>query len=167
MTMDNIDLGDGVTLTPSTQADFDVVNANLRAGDLAETKVFDFGRPDRLDDMERSWTIRDGSNIVGFVALKAFGDESLLSKNRFLVQLTTNYVWKIKLKYVRYSRAVLKAVCERAPGWVTDFWTMPMKAYSGAVRWDERILKMHKVMELDIVGVPHVLFHITREEATR
>lgn len=158
-------LGDGVTMTCSTQADFDFINARLRAADYAETQVFDGGRPDALADMERSWTIRDGANVVGFVATKPFADESLLSRRRFLVQLTTEYVWRIKVKYVRFSRAVLRAVVENAPAWVEDFYTLPMKSYEGAVRWDERVLRMRRVCEVDVEGVPHVLFGITRKEA--
>jgi len=159
-------LGEGVTMTGSTQADFDFVNAHLRAADYAETQVFDGGRPDALADMERSWTVRDGANVVGFVATAPFAYESVMSRRRFLVQLTTEYVWRIKVKYVRFSRAVLRAVCENAPAWVTEFYTLPMKAYAGAVRWDERILKMRRVREIDVEGVPHVLFRITRKEAT-
>lgn len=158
-------LGEGVTLTGSTQADFDFINARLRAADRAETQVFDAGRPDALADMERSWTIRDGANVVGFIATKPFGDESVMSRRRFLVQLTTEYVWRIKVKYVRFSRAVLRAVAENAPAWVEEFYTLPMKSYEGAVKWDERILKMRRVREVDVEGVPHVLFRITRQEA--
>lgn len=159
-------LGEGVTMVASTQDDFDFINANLREMDRRETQVFDNGRPDALADMERSWTIRDGANIVGFVATKPFADESVLSRRRFLVQLTTGHVWRIRIKYVRFSRAVLAAVAANSPKWVTDFFTLPMKAYEGAVKWDERVLKMRRLGEIDAEGVPHVLFHITRKEAS-
>ena len=159
-------LGEGVTMVASTQDDFDFINANLREMDRRETQVFDNGRPDALADMERSWTIRDGANVVGFVATAPFACESVMSRRRFLVQLTTEYVWRIKVKYVRFSRSVLAAVAENSPAWVTDFFTLPMKAYAGAVKWDERVLKMRKVREIDVDGVPHVLFHITRKEAS-
>ena len=160
-------LGEGVTMTGSTQADFDFINARLRAADYAETQVFDAGRPDALADMERSWTIRDGAYVVGFIASRIFADQSPMAHQRFIVQLTTEYVWRIKMKYVRFSRAVLRAFVENAPAWVTDFYTLPMKAYTGAVRWDERILRMHRVREVDVEGVPHVLFHITRQEVEK
>lgn len=159
-------LGDGVTMTRSVQTDYDFVNAHLRDADYAETQVFDRGRPDALADMESSWTVRDGGDIVCFVALKPFGTESVMSRNRFLVQLTTDHVWRIKKKYVRFSRKVLRAVAENAPPWVTDFWTLPMKSYAGAVKWDERILKMTRVREMRLEGVDHVLFRITRKDAT-
>lgn len=158
-------LGDGVTMVASTQADFDFINANLREMDRREVEVFDRGRPDALADMERSWTVRDSAEIVGFIAIKPFADESVLSRRRFLVQLTTEYVWRIKVKYVRFSRAVLAAVVANSPAWVTDFYTLPMKAYEGAVKWDERVLKMRRVAEICAEGVPHILFHITRKEA--
>jgi len=159
-------LGDGVTLVRSTQADFDFINAHLREADRRETEVFDRGRPDALCDMETSWTIRDAGNVVGFIATMPFADESVMSRRRFLVELTTGHVWKIKVKYVRYSRAVLRAVVENALPWVEDFYTLPMKAYAGACRWDEKVLRMRKVREIEVEGVPHVLFHITRKEAT-
>lgn len=158
-------LGEGVTMTRSVQEDYEATYADLREWDRRETEVFDGGRADALADMETSWTIRDGAALVGFIALKTFAGESVLSRRRFIVQLTTNHVWKVKVKYVRFSRPVLRAVAENAPGWVTDFYTLPMKAYAGAVRWDERILKMHRVREIVANGVPHVLFHITRKEA--
>ena len=157
-------LGEGVTMTGSTQPDFDYINAHLREGDKAETQVFDGGKPDSLSQMEKSWTIRDGGNVVGFLASMPFADESIMSRRRFMVQLTTDYVWKIKIKYVRFSRAVLRAFVENSPAWVDEFYTLPMKSYTGAVKWDEKILKLHRLRELDVGGVPHVLFGITRKE---
>ena len=160
-------LGEGVTMVRSVQADYDFINANLREADLREVLVFDRGRRDRLSDMEESWTVRDGPNVVCFLATKPFEGEGPLSRRRFLVQLTTEYVWRIKVKYVRYSRAVLAAMARRTPPWVTDFYTLPMKEYVGAVRWDERILGMERVAEPVLNGVPHVLFHITRDNAEK
>lgn len=157
-------LDDGVTLVESTQADYDWINAHLREWDRREAEVFDGGRPDRLSDMERSWTIRDGENVVGFFATRTFADESVLSRRRFLVELTTDYVWKIKVKYVRFSRAVFRAVVENAPTWVDEFYTLPMKAYTGTVKWQERILGLRRLREVEIEGIPHVLLGTTRKE---
>ncbi len=159
-------LGDGVTMVRSVQEDYDHINANLREADLREVMVFDGGRRDALADMEECWTVRDGPNVVCFLATRTFAGESLLSRRRFLVQLTTDYVWRIKVKYVRFSRAVLKACVERTPPWIDEFFTLPMKEYAGAVRWDERVLKMTRMAEPVLNGVPHVLFRITRKEAT-
>lgn len=157
-------IGDGVSLARSWPEDMDFVNANLREWDWRETQVFDGGRPDRLEDFETCWTIRDGADIVGYFGMRTFADESLMSCSRFLVELTTPHVWQMKVKYVRLSRKVLGAVCGRAPSWVTDFWTLPMKAYAGTVKWQERVLGMKRVREIELEGVPHVLFHITRKE---
>jgi len=158
-------LGEGVTLVRSVQADYDWINAHLRAADRAETQVFEGGRPDSLADMDESWTIRDGAALVGFAALKSFPGESALSRRRFIVELTTTYVERIKIKYVRFSRAVLAALAANAPSWVEDFYTLPMESYTGAVEWDARILKMRPVKRIVANGVGHVLFHITRKEA--
>ena len=159
-------LGDGVTMTRSTQDDFDRINADLRDADRAEQQVFDGGRPDALADMESSWTVRDGPHLVCFAALRTFLGESVLSRSRVIVQLTTNHVWRIKVKYVRFSRAVLRELAGNAPPWVGEFWTFPMASYAGAVAWDERILGFHRVREIVLSGVPHVAMRISRKEAT-
>ena len=157
-------IGDGITLARSWPEDVALVNANLREWDRREAQVFDGGRPDRLEDFEQCWTIRDGGDVVGFFGMRTFADESPMSRNRVLVELTTDHVWKMKVKYVRLSRKVFMAVCDRAPSWVTDFWTLPMKAYAGTVKWQERVLGMRRVREIELEGVAHVLFHIARKE---
>ena len=160
-------LGEGVTLAKSWQEDYDYVNAHLRDMDRRETEVFDGGKPDRLSDMERSWTIRDGENIVGYFATMTFPDESILSRRRFLVELTTDYVWKIKVKYVRFSRRVVRAVVENTAPWATDFYTLPMADYGGTVKWQQKILGFRKINEIDVEGVKHVLLHTTRQEVLK
>ncbi len=44
---------------------------------------------------------------------------------------------------------------------------MPMEAYAGAVKWDERILKMHRAGRIAVNGIDHILFRISRKEAVR
>lgn len=161
---EHIDLGDGVTMTRSTQEDYDWINAHLRADDAAEQRVFGEGFKDTVAMMERSWTIRDGENIVGFIATVIMQGDSPLSTRRMMAQMTTEYVWKIKVKYVRYSRRVLRAVVENTAAWVNDFYTMPMASYVGAVKWDERILGLHRMGVVQVNGVDHVLFRIGRKE---
>jgi len=161
---ERIDIGDGVTLKRSTQADYDHVNSHLRAEDAAEQRVFGEGFRDSLDMMERSWTIRDGENVVGFIATVVARGDSPLSPRRFLAEMTTEYVRRIPVKYVRLSRRVLRAVVENTAPWVSEFYTLPMASYAGAVRWDERILRMHREGTVRVNGVDHVLFRIGRKE---
>ena len=160
-----INLGDGVTLTKSTKADFDYINAHLREGDAAEQRVFGEGFQDSIELTERSWTIRDGAAVVGYLATVVMRGDTPLSPRRLLAEMTTNYVSSIKIKYVKFSRRVLKAVVEHSAPWITDFYTMPMASYVGAVKWDERILRMRKIGVVPINGIDHIIFHISRKEA--
>lgn len=157
-----INLGEGVVLRPATQADFDFINARLREMDERETEVF--GHKDARADLEAAWVILDGDVVVGYVGYLPLADGSILSRSRFLAELTTDAVWSRKVKYVRYSRRVLKAVVAKMPPWVETLYTLPMKDYAGAVAWLERVLKMTRVGEVEVNGIPHVLFRITRKE---
>lgn len=156
-----VDIGEGVTLTPSTQADYDYVNANLREGDRCERDFF--GCEDRLEDMDLSYTVRDGEDIIAFLALKPMGGETRLSKSRFFVYLTTSHVRSRRIKYVRTTKKLLRAFVEAVPAWITEFHALTMESYVGAVRWLERVVGMRRIGRIDIDGEPHVHFVILRD----
>lgn len=162
---ERIDIGENVSLRQATQADFDFINAHLRTLDEREASVF--GHKDALSDLEVVWTIFDGETLIGYVGYLPLRDGSLFSKSRFLAGLTTDAVWSRKVKYVRYSRRVLKAVVARSPSWVDTFYTLPMKSYAGAVKWLERVLKMTRLGDVMVNEVPHVLFRITKKEVLK
>ena len=161
-------VGDGVTLVRSTDADWERANGNLRPGDAEEraAALAAKGGAPTPGRMESAWTIRDGADVLGYVGLMPFDDESLMSRSRMVVMLSTREVDRRKVKYVRWSRAVFAAVAERAPKWVDDFYTYPLASYRAAVKWLKRVLRFRVVEERVEDGYEYLLMGISRKEAT-
>ena len=157
-------LGDGVTMVRSTDADFALVHGRLRPGDRAEERVFGEGRRDRLEDMESAWTVRDGAEVVCWVALALFRGDGPLSRRRLVAEMTTDHVWRARLRYVRHSRRVLAAVVENGPSWAEEFLSTPMEAYAQSVRWQERVLGFRRAGRVVVNGVAHAVLRTTRQE---
>ena len=160
-------VGDGVTLVRSTDADWEMANGNLRPGDAEEhaAALAAKGGAPTPERMESAWTIRDGADVLGYIGLLPFDDESLMSRSRMVVMLSTREVDRRKVKYVRWSRAVFAAVAERAPKWVDGFYTYPLASYRAAVKWLKRVLRFRVVEERIEDGAKHLLMGISRKEA--
>lgn len=169
--MDGIEIRRGTAigiLTPSTDADFDYINANLRDMDKFEQDHFatkcGVRTVDSLPLFEKSWTLHLNGEIVGYVALQIPAMQSAFSPVRFVPMLSTTNVDRHPLDYARLSRPVLEHVLRSAPAWVTDFYSLPLAKYTASVRWHEKTMRWHRVREFDVMGEKAILFHLSRKE---
>ena len=155
-------------LTPSTDEDFDYINAHLREMDRFEQDHFCRADPsfrrDSLDQMETSWTLRLCGAIVGYVALQVPPGRSPMADFRFVPMISTANVEHHPIDYARLSRPVLEYVASQAPSWVGHFLSAPLSKYARSVKWHERTMGWHRVGEFDAGGEMATLFMITRKE---
>ena len=157
-------------LTPSTDADFDYINAHLRDMDKFEQdhfcRVLGTERRDSLDQMEKSWTLHLGGEIVGYVALQVLPGSSPMANVRGIPMLSTAAVAHHPIDYARLSRPVLEYVASQAPSWVDTFLSAPLARYEQAVQWHARTMGWHCVCSFDVGGEKAILFKISRKELT-
>ena len=155
-------------LTPSTDADFEYINANLRDMDRFEQDHFlrtdPSFRRDSLEQMERSWTLHLKGEIVGYVALQVPPGFTPMSYLRYMPMLSTENVEHHPLDYARLSRPVLEYVAAQAASWVQTFFSAPLARYEQSVKWHEKTMGWRRVGEYDVGGERVVLFKIERKE---
>lgn len=155
-------------LTPSTDADFEYINANLRQMDQFEQDHFLAADPsfrrDSLDQMEQSWTLHLKGEVVGYVALQLPPGRSPMANHRFMPMLSTRNVEHHPIDYARLSRPVLEYVASQAPSWVEFFLSAPLSRYARSVKWHEKTMGWRRVGEYDAGGNLATLFTITRKE---
>lgn len=155
-------------LTPSTDADFEYINANLRPLDRFEQdhalSKCGLAKPDSLCQMEKSWTLHLDGEIVGYVALQVPYGSSTLCDRRFVPMLSTVNVEHHPVDFARLSLPVFRHVVQSAPPWVGDFLSLPLARYAKSVRWQEQMLGFRRVAEFDLYGENAVLLHISRKD---
>ena len=98
---ERIDLGEGVSIAPSTQADVDYVESHFRAGDQLEHDSLGGGRTIIEDLFEQCWTVRNGEDIIGYCGVAADVGETLFSRKRWLCYMSTEHADRVKVKYVK------------------------------------------------------------------
>lgn len=157
-----IDLGDGVTIRPTTPADAAAVNADMRDADRAEYEVFGLDGEDFMK-WEFAFTVLCDGDIVGIAGFLMFQNGSVMSQNRLFGFMSTNAVWRHKVKFVKHSRKVFDAVAALGRPWVTDFYAIPMSAYKASIRWQERVLGFRIKEEVVLNGIPHTILHRRKE----
>lgn len=155
-------------LTPSTDADFEYINANLREMDRFEQdhflRVDPAFRRDSLDQMEKSWTLHLKGEIVGYVALQVPQGFTPMARLRYMPMLSTANVAHHPIDYARLSRPVLEYVAAEAPSWVDKFYSAPLSKYVRSVKWHEKTMGWRRVGEYDVGGEMCTLFKIERKE---
>ena len=151
------------TMRTATQEDIDRVEATLRAGDRAECEIFEDWHQD-INEFETCWAIYGSGELIGYCGVLITPGTTALAPTRWLCFLSTESADKMKISFVRDSRAVMKAIIERAPEHVTRFYSMPMSEYRGSIIWHERILKMKKCAVVMVNGHEHTLYTIERKE---
>lgn len=155
-------------LTPSTEEDFDYINANLRTLDKFEQDHFiaigDTDRRDSLEQMEKSWTLHLKGETVGYVALQVLLGFTRMSNIRYVPMLSTVNVEHHPIDYARLSRPVLEYIASQAPSWVDTFFSAPLSRYEQSVKWHEKTMGWHRVGEYDVGGEMATLFKTTRKE---
>lgn len=158
-----IDIGDGVTIEDSTQEDIDYVESNFREGDKVEHESLGGGRT-MLDIFERCWTVRNGEDIIGYCGVAIPDGDTVLSNIRFLCYMSCTNADKAKVKYVKMSRRVMKAIVAQTRPWIDTYLSLPNVKYHGSVIWHERVLKMRCLREDVWRGETFKLFVTTRKE---
>lgn len=158
------DIGMGVTIEESVQDDVDWIEAHFREGEKMEHEALGGGRT-LIDDMfEQCWTIRNGDDLIGYCGVAIPVGSAVLSPERFLVYMSSTNADKIKIKYVKMSRLVMKEIVARTKPWVDVFLSLPNARYRGSVIWHERVLKMHCLKEIRWHGETFKLFTAKRKE---
>ena len=158
-----IEIGDGVTIEDSVQEDVDWIESHFREGDRLEHEALGGGRT-TLDIFERCWTVRNGDDIIGYCGIAIPDGDTVLSNLRFLCYMSCVNADKAKVKYVKMSRPVMRAVVARTPPWVDTYLSLPNVKYRGSVIWHERVLKMRCLREETWRGETFKLFAATRKE---
>lgn len=158
-----IKVTDDVELETANQADIDYVTENFRDGDRAECEAFG-GGGDTLDLFERCWVVRIRGKVVGYCGVARVPGASWLSPYRFLCFMSCREADRMKVAFVRNSRAVMRAVVERTPPWVETFLSAPLAEYRGTIIWHERVLGMHRMGARPHNGHEVVFYAKSREE---
>ena len=159
-----IDVGLGTVIEPSTQEDIDYVEENFRQGEREEHAVFG-GERTRLEAFEECWTVRHRGDVIGYFGVAIPQGATAFAPGRWLCYMSCENANKYKLTYVKQSREVMRRVVATLPEHVTDFRSLPAARYVMSVKWHERILKMHRIGEVDVKGEKFVMFGISRKEA--
>ena len=157
-----IDCGDGVYLRKATQEDVDWVESHLREGDAKE-HAFAEGGSD-VEKFRTCWAVLADGYLVGYLGGDIMPHESAISRRRFVFFLSTTAVERIRVKYVRKSRDVLRAFARTAPKWVDEFVTVPLADYTGAVRWLERTLGFRRTGTCVWKGAEFLIYSKKRKE---
>ena len=152
-------------MRPAAEADIAWVHAHLRDGDRMEHEFGVRNAPtDEAPAKGEAWCILLDGATVGYAGLIPFRHESLLARRRFIYYLSTDVADRNRIRYVRRSRDVLKALAATAPAWVDEFVTVPMLRYRGATRWLERVLGFRKREEFVWNDERFAVYSITRKE---
>ena len=157
-----IDCGDGVVLKTSTQDEVVWVEDHLREGDRREHAFAD-GHSD-VRKFRACFTVWADGKIIGYIGGGSLPHESDMSRRRFVFYLSTTEADRIKVRYVRKSRDVLRAFARTAPKWVDEFVTVPLADYTGAVRWLERVLGFTRTGSCEWRGAEFLVYSIKRKE---
>ena len=158
-----IEIGMGTVLEPSTQEDIDYVEENFRQGEREEHAVFG-GTRTKLSDFETCWTVRHRGDVIGYFGIAVPKEATPFFPGRWLCYMSCENANKYKLTYVKQSREVMRRVVATLPEHVTDFRSLPAARYVMSVKWHERVLKMHRIGEVDVKGEKFVMFGISRKE---
>lgn len=153
-------------IRPATQEDIDSAEANLRAGDKAECEIF--GEKSvwhaRVEDFESCWAIFGRGKLVGYCGVMIQPGTTALSPLRWLCFLSTEAVDKMRVSFVKDSRAVMKQIINKTPDHVHTFYSMPAATYHGSIIWHERVLKMRRFKNSVVNGHKHIIYTIGRKE---
>ena len=147
----------------STQEDIDYVEANFREGDRLEHESLDGGRT-LLSDFEDCWTVRCRGMVIGYCGVAIPVGATVFSPGRWHCYMSCANADRIKLAYVKKSRKVMHRIAAETPSYVTEFRSLPAVRYAGSVRWHERVLKMHRLSEVEYKGEKFVMFNLFRKE---
>ena len=158
-----IEIGEGTEIETSKQEDIDYVEANFREGDRLEHEVLDGGRT-LLKDFEDCWTVRHKGEIIGYCGVAIPMGATPFCPGRWLCYMSCENANRIKLAYVKKSREVMRRIALETPECVTEFRSLPAVRYEGSVRWHERVLKMHRLEEVEYKGEKFVMFNLYRKE---
>lgn len=158
-----VEIGDGVSIADSTQEDIDYVEANFREGEKVEHESLGGGRT-MLGIFERCWTVRNGEDIIGYCGVAIPDGDTVLSNLRFLCYMSCTNADRVKVKYVRWSRRVMREIVARTRPWTDTYLSLPNVRYRGSVIWHERVLKMRCLREEEWRGERFKIFATTRKE---
>lgn len=161
--VDGVEFGGGeCTVRPATKEDVRELNDCMRQADRDEIAAFGFDYDD-CESSDQAWAVRIGGDLVCVMGIaKLYANETHLSKTRQFFLLSTDKVWRHKVAYVRYSSPVMLWVLNRMPSWVDCVRSIPMLAYEGSVRWQERVLGFRAIGAIMINGVEHLLMEKRR-----
>ena len=161
---ERIEIADGVTIAESVQEEVDWIEAHFREGDRLEHEALGGGRTVIADLFEQCWTVRNGEDLIGYCGVAIPDGDTVLSPRRFLCYMSCTNADKAKVKYVKSSRPVMKAIVARTRPWADEFLSLPNVKYRGSVIWHERVLKMRCLQEIVWKGETFKLFETTRKE---
>lgn len=155
----------GFTLVPSIQADIDYVEANFRAGERHEAEIEDAGRT-TLDEFESCWTVRAANgDVIGYFGVMVMPNESHMSRTRAFCFMSCENANRHKIAFVKASRPVFAWVVSQCPKWTDKYLTWPLESYTGSVRWQEKVLKMRRVLTVPAAnGENYIVMELTRQE---
>lgn len=164
--IEDIKINDNTVIRSASQQDIDTVESNLRRGDFEECAIV--GDRDawhaKVQEFERCYSIWNSNKLVGYCGVLIPPGQTALTTSRWLCFLSTVWANSIKVSFVRNSRKVMKEIIARCPDYVEEFLSMPMADYRGSVIWHERVLKMHRKGECEILGHKHIIYTISRKD---
>lgn len=158
-----IQIDDETYIETATQEDIDYVEANFREGDKLEHESLDGGRT-LLSEFEDCWAIHCKGLLIGYCGIAIPMGATVFCPGRWLCYMSCENANKIKLAYVKKSREVMKRIALETPRYVTEFRSLPAVKYGGSVRWHEKVLKMHRLDEVEYKGEKFVMFNLFRKE---
>jgi len=158
-----IDLPNDTVVETATQSDIDYVVENYREEDRKENDVFTTEH-DRVDMFEQCWAISHKGKLIGYCGIMTLPGETLLSPRRFICFMTCENANKVKVAFVKMSRAVMKEIVSRTDEWVETFFSAPVEEYHGSIIWHERVLKMRRIGESFFNNHKIIHFSTTKKE---
>ena len=158
-----IELENDTVIETATQSDIDYVVENYREEDRKENDVFSKDH-DSVEMFEQCWSISHKGKLIGYCGIMVLPGETILSPRRFICFMTCENANRIKVTFVRMSRAVMRAIVSETHGWVDTFFSAPVEQYHGSIIWHERVLKMHRFAESIFNNHMVIHFFIERKE---
>lgn len=157
-------LAHGVELRELTPECIDYVIANLREGDRKEHEIVDpVADPDNLF-IHCSCAVWHKENLVAMWRSGLVFGDGILSSRRAWGFFTTHHVDPVWRTFVRMTRPVYQAFWQLEAPWVDTVCLIPWAGYEKTIRWQERFLPQHKVMDIEINGERHIVYMIKRED---
>ena len=165
MTADSPEFPGGFRLVPATQAEIDYVEDNYREGERHEREV-ENAPPTCLSDFESRWTVRAANgDVIGYFGILVMPNESHMSRTRAFCFMSCENANRHKIAFVKATRPVFAWVVSQCPPWTDRYLTWPLESYTGSVRWQEKVLKMRRILTVPAGnGENYIVMELTRQE---